>query len=385
MPWFESMEFISVYYTHKPGGFCKRLYRLLVALQSKGASVHYLTLDPPPASVQRELQSITIIPFPTKNRRGVLFWIVFSFWVPLYVLGYAVRHQVRDFVVFNPFYSLVVAPAKLLRRGKIVLFLRSLLADTHQAMNDSVLVQKIAELVESFGVRLASTVVFQTAAGKEAFLARYRFLPNSAPLLPNDLPPLPKNFDHRPQAQRPEIVILYAGTLNRGKNVSTLITACNILATSAGNTSPSFQLQILGDGPERSLLESKARSNPAIQFLGWIDDIWPMLAKADLLVHPSLSEGMPNVVLEALASDICVLLSDIPVHREIMQDECALFQKNNAEDLSRKIEDFLLDRTELMSAAKTASERLRFCWEDCAIDIVQAALSDPSAPSSLAS
>ena len=42
------MKVLSVYYTHKPGGFCKRLYRLLNAMQNSGHEVHYLCLDAPP-------------------------------------------------------------------------------------------------------------------------------------------------------------------------------------------------------------------------------------------------------------------------------------------------------------------------------------------------
>ncbi|MFP4417069.1 MAG: glycosyltransferase family 4 protein [Chitinivibrionales bacterium] len=48
--------------------------------------------------------------------------------------------------------------------------------------------------------------------------------------------------------------------------------------------------------------------------------LFPLMARCDFLVHPSYSEGMPNVVLEAQAMGLPCVLSDIDVHREIVID-----------------------------------------------------------------
>jgi glycosyltransferase involved in cell wall biosynthesis len=67
---------------------------------------------------------------------------------------------------------------------------------------------------------------------------------------------------------------------------------------------PEFFCLIAGDGPLRGALETEARRNglgKVCRFLGVQDPIQPLYDAADVIVLPSLYEGMPNVVLEAMA------------------------------------------------------------------------------------
>ena len=81
-----------------------------------------------------------------------------------------------------------------------------------------------------------------------------------------------------------------------------------------------FSLVLAGDGAERSRWESLAKNRPWSAdacFIGWTSDLgW--LRTADALMLPSLTEGMPNVVLEAMAAGCCVVASDIPACRELI-------------------------------------------------------------------
>lgn len=77
------------------------------------------------------------------------------------------------------------------------------------------------------------------------------------------------------------------------------------------------ELVIVGDGPERSRLESLAAGLP-VTFLGHIADrrtLADTLRSGDVLVMPSAREGYPNAVLEALACGLPVVASDVPGHR----------------------------------------------------------------------
>ncbi len=68
---------------------------------------------------------------------------------------------------------------------------------------------------------------------------------------------------------------------------------------------PEHDLVFVGDGPERDRLKSMAAESgmgQRIHFVGFRDDVPRWLAAADLLLLPSRWEGMPNVVLEAMAS-----------------------------------------------------------------------------------
>jgi len=67
---------------------------------------------------------------------------------------------------------------------------------------------------------------------------------------------------------------------------------------------PNHDLLLIGGGPLRSELEAFVAGQPwhdRVHFLGWRPDALPILAACDALVLPSLWEGMPNVVMEAMA------------------------------------------------------------------------------------
>lgn len=57
-----------------------------------------------------------------------------------------------------------------------------------------------------------------------------------------------------------------------------------------------------------------------VNFAGCSDDMPSVYHEADLLILPSLHEGMPNVILEAMASGLPVLATDIGGSRELLQN-----------------------------------------------------------------
>jgi len=78
-----------------------------------------------------------------------------------------------------------------------------------------------------------------------------------------------------------------------------------------------MELVIVGDGPERSRLESLADGLP-VTFAGHVADrriLADTLREGDALVMPSAREGYPNAVLEALACGLPVVASDVPGNR----------------------------------------------------------------------
>jgi glycosyltransferase involved in cell wall biosynthesis len=79
------------------------------------------------------------------------------------------------------------------------------------------------------------------------------------------------------------------------------------------------ELVIVGDGPERRRLEIQAQHQP-VRFLGHVAErhvLADALRASDVLLMPSMSEGYPNAVLEALACGTPVVASDIPGNRAL--------------------------------------------------------------------
>lgn len=91
---------------------------------------------------------------------------------------------------------------------------------------------------------------------------------------------------------------------------------------------PEAHFLLVGDGPDRAALEEQARTlgvADRVQFLGGRDDIPELLSEADVFVLPSLFEGLPIAVLEAMAAGTPVVATAIGGTDEIVaHDETGL-------------------------------------------------------------
>ncbi len=116
--------------------------------------------------------------------------------------------------------------------------------------------------------------------------------------------------------------VTFVGRLERQKGVDWLIeTAPQWLGKL-----PDCDLLLVGDGPLRPSLQSAARTEgiaDRVHFGGWQPDVPEILAASSLLLLPSLWEGMPNVVLEAMASRLPVVASDVEGVRELLGPNAA--------------------------------------------------------------
>jgi glycosyltransferase involved in cell wall biosynthesis len=83
---------------------------------------------------------------------------------------------------------------------------------------------------------------------------------------------------------------------------------------------PACELLLVGDGPDRESLQRAALQLgiSSAHFLGFRGDIPQLLAASDLYVLPSRWEGMPNVVLEAMASGRAIVATDVEGVREAL-------------------------------------------------------------------
>ena len=125
------------------------------------------------------------------------------------------------------------------------------------------------------------------------------------------------------QSHRSPLTLLSVGRLHRQKNVSRALEILLAVRTQFGV--PAIA-RVIGDGPERQILEKFARRfdlNGAVSFEGWLprSDVAAAYRSATVLVHLSIYEGMSNVVLEALASGLPVVASRIPENMELIESE----------------------------------------------------------------
>lgn len=112
------------------------------------------------------------------------------------------------------------------------------------------------------------------------------------------------------------------GRLQSEKNQETLIRAFKYLLDSC-NHSNRYQLELLmvGDGPDRSKLESlvvKLGLKGCVRFMGSRDDIPRLLNQIDIFVLPSINEGISNTILEAMASGLPVVATAVGGNPELV-------------------------------------------------------------------
>jgi teichuronic acid biosynthesis glycosyltransferase TuaC len=142
-------------------------------------------------------------------------------------------------------------------------------------------------------------------------------------------------------------VLLLIGNLVPVKAIDVFITGCGMLA----NRFPRMQCHIIGDGPLRKRLSSQAAEQSMsmnIHFHGAIahDRLPTWYRAADLVVLPSLSEGVPNVLLESIACGRRYVASDTGGIPEISDHAgCTLVAPGDPRALAEAICSRLSDPT----------------------------------------
>jgi len=116
------------------------------------------------------------------------------------------------------------------------------------------------------------------------------------------------------------INLLFVGRLVRQKGLDVLLDALSLLPRDV-----LWTLSLAGDGPEWTALVAQATRNGVldrIKFLGWTgkDKLAAIYRTADVFVLPSRDEGMSNAMLEAMATGLPVICSDVPGIRDVISD-----------------------------------------------------------------
>jgi glycosyltransferase involved in cell wall biosynthesis len=113
---------------------------------------------------------------------------------------------------------------------------------------------------------------------------------------------------------------------------------------------PETKLILLGDGPTAKELKRVARDldvREDVLFEGWVpfEKIPLYLSASDLFVHTSTSEGFPNVVLEAMASGLPVVMSNVVGLNSVFEDgrNCFFVPPKDEKALEEKMLSLLRD------------------------------------------
>jgi glycosyltransferase involved in cell wall biosynthesis len=142
-------------------------------------------------------------------------------------------------------------------------------------------------------------------------------------------------------------VLLYVGRVSREKGLEMLVDSFRELVDSGAG----IALAVIGDGPYREEMEKSLSGYPAL-FTGYLagEQLQTGYASADLFVFPSATDTFGNVVLEAQASGLPVIVSDEGGPRELMvQGETGfVFRAGNRDDLAAAIKSMIADPQQIV-------------------------------------
>ncbi len=349
---------LTSYYRPKPGGFCKRLFRAINALLERGHEVHYLSVIAfpinHPSCVHHKF------PWPKRYTDTLIFWIMFHALAPFFLLYLGFKLKITHCFAFVPNYALIMQPLRLIKGIPLSLFLRADALKNHQIKKRPRWILQTELLIEAMaiqGVRLYC--VSQTLC--DTVVERHRWChPASSGILCNDIT---ESTIHN--TIKPNIPLRFAcvGILEKRKNQAFLLVLFSRMKTE------NIHLYLYGTGSDEDDLRQQAkelRISHIVSFMGWVarEKLW---FDVDVLLFPSLHEGAPNAVLEALGHHIPVIASDIPEHREILPSS-TLLPLESIDVWSEKINEILIDPgitlEALRKSQRESRQQLIFDWDD---------------------
>ncbi len=183
-------------------------------------------------------------------------------------------------------------------------------------------------------------------------------------VLPNGVKPA-EGFKHR-DFNRTKINLLFVARFAQNKGIHILIQAINELNSEGWENKLQFNLG--GKGPLFEFYTTNfSLSN--INYLGFVSDeqLIELYKNADVFVFPTLFEGMPTVVLEAMSYGLPIIVSNVGATAELVDDSNGyLIEKNNVVELKKAIIDFYnssVSQKEAFSRSSVLKVKETYDWE----------------------
>lgn len=197
---------------------------------------------------------------------------------------------------------------------------------------------------ERMTYRFITYLVTGTEGMKRAYAEHYHIPHQKIKIMPNwieveNMQSTASNFQGKKEKIREELriakdqkVILFVHRLSKRKGAHYLPSILK------GLQNKNTVLIIVGDGPEKGLIESQMMSlrlQDKVRFLGWVpqEKVGRYFAIADVFILPSEEEGLPHVILESMAYGVPYVAFDVGGVREVTSPKLQAYifpQKNTA-------------------------------------------------------
>lgn len=157
------------------------------------------------------------------------------------------------------------------------------------------------------------------------------------------------------------LIIGTVGRLEKIKDQMTLIEAFAVLRRNHPDQMDRLRLVIVGDGSMRSTLERRIVENDlgdSVWLAGNRDDVPELLQCMDIFVLPSLAEGISNTIMEAMATGLPVVATDVGGNRElVMENNGSLVPRSDPQSMADALSRYLVEPALLESHGNSARDK----------------------------
>jgi glycosyltransferase involved in cell wall biosynthesis len=175
-----------------------------------------------------------------------------------------------------------------------------------------------------------------------------------------------------------DFIILYVGYMDLKQKVRGMIDFINgfndFLETLEKNERERVKLIYLGDGKFRNLLENeveKLELQNNVYLLGTTSEIEKVYAISDFSALTSYMEGFPISLLEAVASEVPCICTDVGEVQEIVDDNC-IVSCGSRNEISNKLKVFYENKDLCKTVSNNSFQKIKkFAWDDIAKKIKQ--------------
>ena len=370
-------------YTLKKGGSYDRFKMLIEAILEKQCEVHCLSLTP--IQIEHFHFHNHVIYFPFKTVNGLIAKLTVFLVFPLWSLWITWSNKIDIIVAFGSLYAFIQGFSKWSLKRPMVTLIRGDSSFGLKMQNSPKYFLRINKRIEYLGLLFSDRIITNNTGIQREILRDLRKKDIEVKVLFNNIPPMNISGTEDIYQTRAKYgisvdakVLVTAGIINRGKNIEILIKGLPKIGMK------NFYLLVVGDGSTkadfqyRDYLKGLAKTLEAdkqVIFTGWLEkeDLRKIYLAADLFVLSSKSEGMPNVMLEAMGIGLPCIGSNIPGIRDILQYDELIFDPLDEKALVDKIWQIFSDNPFFDRVRRLCQERKKvflFDWKERAFQMV---------------
>lgn len=319
------------------GGAEKQIALLARELSERGIGTDLLVMfGRGPRETELLGSGVRIVDLGFQGRRPVLTGLAGNVRAFARLVRHLRRTRPRILQAFLFHSYVIAAPAARLAGVPVLVAGRRSLGDYKQDRQLALAVERLATRWTDSVVANAQAIADDVRQNEGVPAAKITVIPNGMLL---------RDFEPAPAAavETSLPLVLCVANLGAHKGHRYLLDACDLLRSRARDCT----LALIGEGPEHTALMSQAeRLGIDARFLGARTDVARFLARADVVVLPSLHEGCSNAVMEALAAGRPVVATSVGGTPELLRGRGVLVPPADAEALADGLQH-LLDNREL--------------------------------------